>query len=89
MIVIYATSAIFASVGMLMLTTRGELTTGLLVGGLSLLFSMFAVLHRGRIWKLVKALKYNWKIAREARTENRIFENAYMKMQESGSCILP
>jgi UDP-N-acetylmuramyl pentapeptide phosphotransferase/UDP-N-acetylglucosamine-1-phosphate transferase len=84
-IVIYATTATFASIGALTLTTRGEWTTGLLVGGLLLLFSMFAVLHRGRIWKILKALKYNWKIAREAGKEKRIFENAYMKLQESGS----
>jgi exopolysaccharide biosynthesis WecB/TagA/CpsF family protein len=84
-IVLYATTAIFASISALTLTTRGEWTTGLLVGGLLLLFSMFAVLHRGRIWKILKALKYNWKIAHEAGKEKRIFENTFMKMQESGS----
>jgi exopolysaccharide biosynthesis WecB/TagA/CpsF family protein len=84
-IFIYATTVIFASIAMLMLTSRGEWTVELLVGGLLLMFSMFAVLHKGRIWKILKALKYNWKIAHDARKESRIFENAYTKMQGAGS----
>ena len=84
-IVIYATTVIFASIGILTLTTKGQWTMGLLLGGLILLFSMFAVLHRGRIWKILKAIRYNCKVADEARKETRIFENAYTKMRESGS----
>jgi len=84
-IVIYSITAILASIGVLMLTTRGKWTEEILVGGLLLMFSMFAVLHSGRLRKILKALRYNWNMANEARKETRIFENASVKMHESVS----
>ena len=84
-IVIYSITAIFASIGLLTLTTRGEWTEEILAGGLLLMFSMFAVLHRGRFRKILKALRYNWNMAHEARKETRIFEKASLKIQESVS----
>lgn len=84
-IVIYAITAIFASIGVLMLPAEGESRGGLLVGGLLLMLSMFVCLHRGRLWKILKALKYNWNIAHEASRERRSFENAQVKMRESES----
>ncbi len=58
-IVIYATTAICASLGLLMLTTDGGWSLGLLTGGLLLLFTMLACLHSGRFRKILQALRCN------------------------------
>lgn len=84
-IVIYAMTAISASIGVFMLTAEGRWSVELLAGGLVLLFSMFACLHSGRYGKIIEALKRNWAIAREARKERRSFENAQVQMHESRS----
>jgi len=84
-IIIYAVTAIGASIGVFMLTTEGGWSVGMLVGGLLLLFSMFACLHGRRYRGILMALKRNWAIAREARIEKRNFENAQLRMRESGS----
>jgi UDP-GlcNAc:undecaprenyl-phosphate GlcNAc-1-phosphate transferase len=84
-ITIYAVTAIGASIGVFMLTAESEWSVGLLAVGLLLLFSMFACLHGRRYRGILKALKRNWAIAHEARTERRNFENAQMKMRESRS----
>ncbi|MBA7628439.1 Undecaprenyl-phosphate alpha-N-acetylglucosaminyl 1-phosphate transferase [subsurface metagenome] len=84
-IVIYAVTAICASIGVFMLTTEGEWSVGLLVGGLLLLFSMFACLHGRRYRGILLNLKRNWAIAHEVRIERRSFENAQVRMRESRS----
>lgn len=84
-IIIYAVTAIGASIGMFMLTAESEWSVGLLVGGLLLLFSMFACLHGRRYRGILMAIKRNWAIAREARLEMHIFENAQLRMRESRS----
>jgi len=84
-IIIYAVTAIGASIGMFMLTAKNEWSVGLLVGGLLLLFSMFACLHGRRYRGILMAIKRNWAIAREARSEMHIFENAQLRMRESRS----
>lgn len=84
-IVIYAVTAISASLGLLMLTTDGRWSIELLTGGLLLLFTLLACLHGGRFRKLVKALRSNWAIAKEARLEKHSFENAHVKMNECGT----
>jgi hypothetical protein len=48
-IVIYSITAISASICVLILTSKGKYSTGLLLGELLLLFSIFACLHRGRL----------------------------------------
>jgi len=84
-IIIYAVTAIGASIGVFMLTTGGKWSVGMLVGGLLLLFSMFACLHGRRYRGILMALRRNWTIAREARIEKRNFENAQLRMRESRS----
>ncbi|MFH1884015.1 MAG: WecB/TagA/CpsF family glycosyltransferase, partial [Planctomycetota bacterium] len=84
-IVIYAVTAIGACIGVFMLTTEGGWSIGLLMGGLLLLFSMFACLHGRRYRGILIALKRNWAIAREARKEKRNFESAQLRMRESRS----
>lgn len=84
-IVLYALTAISASVGVFILTTDSRWSAGLLTGGVLLLFSMFACLHGGRYRKMLKALKRNWALAYEARKENRNFESAQLRMRESRS----
>jgi len=84
-IVMYAITAICASVGVLMLRTDDKWSVGLLVGTIALLFTMFACLHRGRYSKLFKGLKRNLAVARQARAQKRSFENAQVQMRESGS----
>ena len=84
-IIIYAVTAISASIGVLILTAKGGWPFVLLACGLIFLLSMFACLHSSRFRKILKALKRNWAIAREVKDERRIFEIAQVKMRESGS----
>jgi N-acetylglucosaminyldiphosphoundecaprenol N-acetyl-beta-D-mannosaminyltransferase len=84
-IVIYAITAICASIGIFMLTTDGKWSVTLLVGGLLLLFSMFACMHCGCGRKMLKGLKRNWAIARQVRAEKHSFEGAIVRISESTS----
>ena len=84
-IVVYAVTAIAASIGVFMLTSEGGWSVGLLAVGILLLFSVFGCLHRGRYCEILRALKHNLAIAREARADRRNFENAETRMRESGS----
>lgn len=84
-IVMYAMTAIGASIGIFVLSTSGTWSIGLLVGGIALLFSMFACLHRGRYSILLKGLKRNLDVARQAKTQKQSFENAQVQMRESRS----
>lgn len=84
-IVIYAITAISASLGLLMLTTDYNWSIGLLTGGIIFLFTTIAILHSGRFHKMLKALKDNWTLAKEAKRESHIFENAQTKMYESNT----
>lgn len=83
--VIYAVTAISASIGVLMLTAKSRWSTELLTGALVLLFSVFACLHGKRCRKILGALKRNWAFAREVRAERRSLENAQTKMCETTS----
>ncbi len=84
-IVLYALTAIIASVGVFILTVEGRWSPGLLTGGILLLFTMFACLHSGRYRKILMVLKRNWELSREARKEKHNFESAQLRMCESGS----
>jgi exopolysaccharide biosynthesis WecB/TagA/CpsF family protein len=84
-IIIYAVTAISASFGVLMLTTQGGWLFALLACGLLFMLFMFACLQCSRFRKILKALKRNRTIAREANAERRIFETAHVKMLESRS----
>ena len=83
--VIYAVTAVSASIGLLMLTDDGRHSIGLLVGGFLFLVSVFACLHGGRFSKILKALRRNWAIARKVKAERRTFENTQLRMRESTS----
>jgi len=84
-IIIYAVTAICASIGVFMLTAEGGWTVGLLAAGLLLLLSMFACLHGRRSYEILRALKRNWAIALDARKQRCKFENAEVRMRESKS----
>jgi hypothetical protein len=84
-IIIYAVTAISASIGVLILTAKGGWPFALLACGLLLLLFMFSCLQYSRFHKILKALKRNWAIACEVRAEKHIFETAQVKMRESGS----
>ncbi len=84
-IVMYAMTAIGASLGVFVLSTSGTWSIGLLVGGIALLFSMYACLHLGRYHKLFNGLKHNLAVARQARVQARSFESAQTQMYRSTS----
>jgi UDP-GlcNAc:undecaprenyl-phosphate GlcNAc-1-phosphate transferase len=84
-IIIYAITAINASIGVLVLTARSQRATVLLAGGLLLVLLVFACLHSARPRGLLTILTHNWLLAREARTENHSFENAQVKMRDAKS----
>jgi exopolysaccharide biosynthesis WecB/TagA/CpsF family protein len=84
-IVIYAITAISASLGVFMLRADGQWSMGLLVGAIALLCTMFACLHRGRYYRLFKGLKRNLAVARQAKAQKRSFENAQVQMSDSRS----
>ena len=81
-IVIYAITAIGASLGLLMLTTSGGWSIVLMMGGIIFLFTTIAFLHSGKFGKLRQTIKANWILAKEARMENHSFENAQTRMYE-------
>ncbi len=87
-IIIYAMTAISASLGVLMLKADGRWSVGLLVGGIALLFSMFACLHMGRYRRLFNDLKHNIAVARQAKAQARSFESAQTQMHESTSFLV-
>ncbi|MHC4703546.1 MAG: glycosyltransferase family 4 protein [Planctomycetota bacterium] len=84
-IVIYAVTAISASVGVLMLSVEPKPSIGLLGVGVALLFSVFACFHGGRLSKIMKGLRRNWAIAHKAKEERHSFEDAQLRMRESRS----
>jgi len=84
-IIIYAVTAICASIGVFMLTLGSGWSVGLLAVGLLLLFSMFACVHGMRYCGILKALKRNLAIAYGARKYRRTFEMAQVRMRESKS----
>jgi len=84
-IVIYAMTAICASLGIFMLRAKGNWSVTLLVGGIALMFSMFVCLQRGRYRRLLNGLKRNLAVAHQARIQNRRFEDTQVRMRESVS----
>ncbi len=84
-IIIYAVTAINASLGVFMLTAESSWAAGLLAGGLLLLLSLFACLSGNHPYRILMALKRNWEITREARLEQRNFEGAEVKMRDAKS----
>ena len=84
-IVMYAITAVSASVGVFMLGADGKWSVGLMVGAIALLFSLFACLHRGRYQKLFNSLKHNLAVARQAKAQTRDFERAQTQMYRSTS----
>jgi UDP-GlcNAc:undecaprenyl-phosphate GlcNAc-1-phosphate transferase len=84
-ILIYAVTAICASIGVFMLTLGGGWSIGLMAVGLLFLFSMFACLHGKRYCGILMALKRNLAIINDARTYRHTFEIAQVRMRESTS----
>jgi UDP-GlcNAc:undecaprenyl-phosphate GlcNAc-1-phosphate transferase len=84
-IVIYAVTAINASIGVLMLTTESGRAVALLAGGLVVLITIFSCRYGGRHRKIMKVLRRNWAIAQEARAARRSFETAEVAMRDARS----
>jgi UDP-GlcNAc:undecaprenyl-phosphate GlcNAc-1-phosphate transferase len=83
--VVYAMTAISASIGVLMLTAESWWALGLLAAGLILSFSMFACARSSSGFTILMALKHNWALARDARAVRRTFEDAEMRMRDARS----
>ncbi len=84
-IIIYAVTAISASVGVFMLTVEGGWSLVLLGIGVLLLISMFATLHSKQYCDMILALKHNHAIAREEQVARRCFEKVELMMREAKS----
>jgi UDP-GlcNAc:undecaprenyl-phosphate GlcNAc-1-phosphate transferase len=84
-ITIYAITAINTSLGVFILTSDGQNAGGFLMGGLLLLFVMFACLHSKRPYGILSTLRHNWILARQAKTELHSFETAEVKMRDAKS----
>jgi exopolysaccharide biosynthesis WecB/TagA/CpsF family protein len=84
-VIMYAITAVCASIGVFMLGADGKWSVGLLAGGIALLFSMFACLQKGRYQRLFRGLKHNLAVARQARAQMHCFEIAQVQMRESTS----
>ena len=80
-VVIYALTAISASLGVFMLTVEDGLSVGLFGIGLVLLLTTFGCLHGRRYCKIVMALKRNRTVIYETRIAKHDFENTQMRMQ--------
>jgi hypothetical protein len=80
--VVYAMTAISASIGVFMLTAEDGRALGLLAVGLILSFSMFACARRSSPFEILMALKHNLALAREARAVRRNFEDAEVRMRD-------
>ena len=83
--VVYAITAISASIGVLMLTAESWQALGLLAAVLILLFSLFACAHSSSGFRILMALKHNWALARDARAVRCRFEDAEMRMRDARS----
>lgn len=84
-IIIYAITAINASIGVFVLTAQSRRAAVLVAGGVLLVLVVFACLHSARPRGLLTILTHNWLLAREARTENHSFENAQVRMRDAKS----
>ena len=81
-LVMYAITAICASLGIFMLTAEGDVSVQFMVAGLVLLLTMFACLQKGRYLKIFKGFRRNLAIAKKAKKQTHSFEVAQVKMNE-------
>ena len=84
-IILYAVTAISASIGLFTLTIEGGWSIGLLAVGLLLLFSMFACLHGRRYFEILMLIKRNLTIKRNSMKDRHFFEIAQVRLRESTS----
>lgn len=84
-IVIYAMTAINASIGVFMLTAEGGQSVGLLAAGLLLLLCLFMCVHSRRHYKILATLRHNWAITKETQAVNHKFETAELRMRDAMS----
>ena len=81
-IVIYALTAISASIGLFMLTTTGGWSVLLFTCGLILIFLVFIYLGAARISETIAAVKRNRKITKKIKADKRYFENVQLRMKQ-------
>ena len=79
-IIIYAVTAISASIGIFMLTSNGDWSIGLFAGGLVFLVIAYGGLGGARIRETMHAVKRNQTISREKKEGNHHFEDAQLRM---------
>ena len=84
-IIIYAVTAISASIGVFILTLESGWSMGLLAVGLLLLLLMFACLHGQRFYEILMAIKRNLTIRHNSLKDRHTFEMAQIRMRESTS----
>ena len=82
-IVIYALTAISASIGLFMLTTTGGLTIFLFTGGLILILVVLIYMGTARISETINALKRNRNIANHIKEDKNSFENAQLHIRQA------
>lgn len=82
-IVIYALTAISASIGLFMLTTTGGWTIFLFAGGLFLVLVVLIYLGTARISETTKALKRNRSISKHIKQDKNSFENVQLRMRQA------
>jgi UDP-GlcNAc:undecaprenyl-phosphate GlcNAc-1-phosphate transferase len=86
-LVIYAITAINASIGVFMLNAHGGQVIVLLSSGLLVLFATFALLRRRRPAETLAALRRNWALAKESKGDKHIFETAETKMRNAKNLL--
>ncbi|MBN1506411.1 MAG: WecB/TagA/CpsF family glycosyltransferase [Sedimentisphaerales bacterium] len=82
-LVIYAVTAINASIGVFLITATNGQAVGLTVAGLLLLLCLFMCVHSRRHYEILATLKHNWIIGREIKAVNHNFEAAELRMRDA------
>jgi len=84
-IIIYAVTAISASIGIFMLTATNAWSLGLLAIGLVFLLAVFGILGAAHIRETIVAIKRNQAISRAKKEEQDRFEDAQLRMRRAVS----
>jgi exopolysaccharide biosynthesis WecB/TagA/CpsF family protein len=84
-IIIYALTAISASLGLFMLTTTGGWSIFLFTGGLIFILLVFIYLGAAHIRETIAAIKRNRNITRKIKLDKNYFENAQLYMRQAVS----
>ena len=84
-IIIYALTAISASIGLFMLTTTGGWSIFLFTSGLIFILVVFIYLGAAHIRETITAIKRNRNIAKKIKADKYCFENIQLRMRQAAS----